>query len=92
MVLALRAEGDQLAGTVSIGNMHAISTKTWNGPDTKPAVLYAFDATKLGSTLYASERNSQRDRAALATRFAIPLVVNDTSTSVRVAKLKSTDC
>ena len=27
----------------------AIATKTWNGTDTKPAVLYAFDATKLGN-------------------------------------------
>ncbi len=54
----------------------AISTKTWNGPDNKPAVLYAFDATKLGQPIYTSEQNSQRDRAALATRFVIPVVVN----------------
>ena len=54
----------------------AIATKTWNGPDTKPAVLYAFDATKLGQPIYTSEQNSQRDRAALATRFVIPVVVN----------------
>jgi outer membrane protein assembly factor BamB len=54
----------------------AISTKTWNGPDNKPAVLYAFDATKLGQPIYTSEQNSSRDRAAFATRFAIPVVVN----------------
>jgi hypothetical protein len=54
----------------------AITTKPWNGPDTKHAVLYAFDATKLGEPLYTSEQNSQRDRAALATRFVIPVVVN----------------
>jgi hypothetical protein len=54
----------------------AISTKTWNGPDNKPAVLYAFDATKLGQPIYTSEQNSQRDRAAFATRFVIPVVVN----------------
>jgi hypothetical protein len=54
----------------------AIATKTWNGPDNKPAVLYAFDATKLGQPIYTSEQNSQRDRAALATRFVFPLVVN----------------
>jgi hypothetical protein len=54
----------------------AIATKTWNGPDNKPAVLYAFDATKLSQPIYTSEQNSQRDRAALATRFVIPLVVN----------------
>jgi hypothetical protein len=54
----------------------AIATKTWNGPDNKPAVLYAFDATRLGQPIYTSEQNSQRDRAAMATRFVIPLVVN----------------
>jgi hypothetical protein len=54
----------------------AITTKAWDGPDNKPAVLYAFDATKLGDPIYTSEQNSQRDRAALAARFVIPVVVN----------------
>jgi hypothetical protein len=54
----------------------ALSTKVWNGPDNTPAVLYAFDATKLGEPIYTSEQNSPRDRAAFATRFAIPVVVN----------------
>jgi hypothetical protein len=54
----------------------AIATKTWNGPDTKPAVLYAFDAAKLGEPIYTSEQNGQRDRAALAARFVIPVVIN----------------
>jgi hypothetical protein len=51
----------------------ALTTKSWDGPEI-PAVLYAFDATKLGPPLYTSEQNSQRDRAALATRFVIPMV------------------
>jgi hypothetical protein len=54
----------------------AISTKTWNGPDNQPAVLYAFDASKLGEPIYTSEQNAARDRAANATRFVIPIVVN----------------
>jgi len=54
----------------------AISTKTWNGPDTKNAVLYAFDATRLGEPIYTSEQNSQRDHAGFATRFVIPVVIN----------------
>jgi len=54
----------------------AISTKPWNGPDNKPAVLYAFDATHLDQPIYTSEQNSQRDRAALATRFVFPVVIN----------------
>ena len=54
----------------------AVATKTWNGPDNKPAVLYAFDATNMTQPIYTSEQNSQRDRAAMATRFVIPVVVN----------------
>jgi hypothetical protein len=58
------------------GIVWAVATRVWNGPDNRPAVLYAFDATKLGEPLYTSEQNSQRDRAAFATRFVIPVVVN----------------
>jgi hypothetical protein len=54
----------------------AVSTKVWNGQDTQPAALYAFDATKLDQPIYTSEQNSQRDRAAAATRFVIPVVIN----------------
>ena len=54
----------------------AISTKTWNGANNKAAVLYAFDANKLGAPIYTSAQIPQRDRAALATRFVIPVVVN----------------
>ncbi len=53
----------------------AITTKTWNGPS-RPAILYAFDANKIDHPIYTSEQNSQRDRAAMATRFVIPVVVN----------------
>lgn len=58
------------------GIVWAVATKTWNGPETKPAVLYAFDAAHLGKPLYSSDEKPQRDRAALATRFVIPVVVN----------------
>jgi hypothetical protein len=53
----------------------AIATKTWNGAD-QPAVLYAFDANKIDQPLYTSEQNPQRDRAAAATRFVVPMVAN----------------
>lgn len=53
----------------------AIATKTWNGPG-QPAVLYAFDANNLSEPIFTSEQNSKRDRAGMATRFVIPLVVN----------------
>jgi outer membrane protein assembly factor BamB len=53
----------------------AVVTKTWNGAD-QPAVLYAFDANKIDQPLYSSEQNANRDRAAPATRFVIPMVIN----------------
>ncbi len=53
----------------------AIATKTWNGPE-QPAVLYAFDANKIGQPIYSSEQNSKRDRAEMGTRFVIPVVAN----------------
>ena len=57
------------------GILWAVATKTWDGP-ARPAILYAFDAAKLGAPLYTSEENAPRDRAADATRFVIPLVAN----------------
>ena len=54
--------------------MWAIATKTWNGPS-QPAVLYAFNATNISQPIYSSEQNAARDRAAMATRFVIPVVV-----------------
>lgn len=58
------------------GIVWAVATKTWNGPDDKPAILYAFDASHLGGPIYRSDENPERDRAAMATRFVIPVVVN----------------
>lgn len=57
------------------GIVWAIATKTWNGPN-RSAILYAFDANNMSEPLYTSEQNSNRDRAGMATRFVIPLVVN----------------
>ena len=52
-----------------------VATRGWNSRD-RPAVLYAFDATNINQPIYSSEQNGRRDRAALATRFAIPVVMN----------------
>jgi outer membrane protein assembly factor BamB len=51
----------------------AIATRTWNGRE-RPAVLYAYDAVKLGRPIYSSEDNAARDRAADATRFVVPVI------------------
>jgi hypothetical protein len=52
----------------------AIATKTWNGPD-QPTIPYAFAANNISHPIYSSEQNSKRDRAAMETRFVIPVVV-----------------
>ncbi len=51
----------------------AVATKTWDGPG-RPAILYAFNANSIEQPIYTSEKNSKRDRAAMATRFVIPVV------------------
>ena len=53
----------------------AIATRTWNGRE-RPAVLYAYDATNIARPSYSSEENAARNRASLATRFVVPVVVN----------------
>jgi hypothetical protein len=79
------ASGASLAGlcstpTVSANGMKdgivwVLRSKGWNSPDTN-AQLYAFDAANIGHRLYDSEQNPSRDRAGLALRFNIPIVVN----------------
>jgi hypothetical protein len=51
----------------------AVETRTWNGAD-KVAVLHAYDAGDVAHELFNSEINPGRDRAGLATRFAMPTV------------------
>jgi len=58
------------------GIVWAVSSKNWNEPARRPAVLYAYDASRVAYELYNTEQNSHRDRAGVALRFAIPTVVN----------------
>jgi hypothetical protein len=55
------------------GILWAVETRTWNGVD-KVAVLHAYDAGDVAHELFNSEMNPGRDRAGLATRFAMPTV------------------
>ena len=55
------------------GILWAVETRTWNGAD-KVAVLHAYDAGDVSRELFNSEMNPGRDRAGLATRFAMPTV------------------
>jgi hypothetical protein len=40
------------------------------------SAIHAFDASHLSGPIYRSDQNPQRDRAAMATRFVIPVVIN----------------
>jgi hypothetical protein len=53
----------------------AIQTDNWRG-ERVPAVLRAYDALDVRREIYTSKENGDRDRAGMATRFAIPTVVN----------------
>jgi hypothetical protein len=53
-----------------------LSSKHWDEPDQRPAVLRAFDATNVSHELYSSEQNSARDRAGIGLRFNIPMVAD----------------
>jgi hypothetical protein len=54
----------------------AASSKNWNEPPGRPAILYAYDAADVTRELYNTEQNGARDRAGVALRFAMPTVVN----------------
>ena len=77
---AIRFPGVSATPTVSAngssdGIVWLLRSKVWNAPD-QPAVLYAYDAANVAHELYNSEQNAGRDRAGLALRFNIPMVVN----------------
>jgi hypothetical protein len=58
------------------GIVWAASSKNWNEPPGRPAVLYAFDSSDVTHELYSTEQNATRDHAGVALRFAMPSVVN----------------
>lgn len=54
-----------------------VSTKEWNEAHMdRPAVLHAYDATDITHELYNSEQKSERDRADMTVRFAIPTIAD----------------
>jgi hypothetical protein len=54
----------------------AVSSKNWDEPPGRPAVLFAYDASDVTRQLYTTEQNAARDRAGVALRFAMPSIVN----------------
>ncbi len=63
------------ANGVRDGVLWVLRSKAWNDAD-ENAVLYAFDAVDSSRLLYDSEQNPFRDRAGLALRFNIPVIMN----------------
>jgi hypothetical protein len=57
------------------GVVWVLRSKVWNAGD-QPAVLYAYDAANVAHELYDSAQNAGRDRAGMALRFNMPMVVN----------------
>jgi hypothetical protein len=54
-----------------------VSTKEWDETHKdRPAILHAYDAKDITHELYSSEQNSQRDRADMTVRFAIPTIAD----------------
>ena len=59
------------------GIVWVLATKLWNESFTdKPAVLHAYEAANLAHELYNSEQRSERDRAGMTVRFAVPTVAS----------------
>jgi PQQ-like domain len=83
LVARSREKFDDRAGIPTVssngprnGILWLLTSKHWNEPDRRPAVLYAYDASNVGHELYNSEQDSGRDRAGIALRFNIPVVAN----------------
>ena len=54
-----------------------VSTKEWDeAHKDRPAVLHAYDARDITHELYNSEQKSERDRADMTVRFAIPTIAD----------------
>jgi hypothetical protein len=61
----------------SNGIVWAARTDGYNGSPIGPAILYAFDATNVGTQLYNSTQNTTgRDTAGGAVKFVVPTVTN----------------
>ena len=56
----------------SAGILWAVRTDAYNSGG--PAVLYAFDATNVGTLLYSSAQNGTRDTAGKSVKFVVPVV------------------
>jgi hypothetical protein len=75
----MKFDGGATPSICANGNKDAVvwvASKKNGGGRNRQAVLFAFDATKVGEPIYSSETNAERDGAGMAARFVIPIVAN----------------
>jgi hypothetical protein len=69
---SISANGNTNGILWAISRQDLLSTK----PGSKPAILYAFDATNVGKLLYSSTVNAARDKAGAGVKFVVPTIAN----------------
>jgi len=69
---SISANGNTNGIVWAIARQDLLSTK----PGSKPAILYAWDATNVAKQLYSSTVNSTRDKAGNGVKFVVPTIAN----------------
>lgn len=69
---SISANGDTDGILWAVARQDLLSTK----PGSKPAILYAFDATNVNHVLYSTLVNPQRDQAGAGVKFIVPTIAN----------------
>ncbi len=69
---SISANGDTDGIVWAVAREDLLSTK----PGSKPAIVYAFDATNVNHQLYASSTNAARDQAGAGVKFIVPIIAN----------------
>lgn len=69
---SISANGNTNGIVWALARQDLLSTK----PGTKPAILYAFDATNVAHQLYSSTTNAARDKAGLNSKYVFPVIAN----------------
>jgi hypothetical protein len=69
---SISANGNTSGILWAIARQDLLSAK----PGSKPAILYAFDATNVAKQLYSSTVNPTRDKAGAGVKFVVPTIAN----------------
>lgn len=69
---SVSANGDTNGIVWIVARQDLLSTK----PGSKPAILYAFNATNVAHQIYSSATNAGRDKAGAGVKFIVPTIAN----------------